>query len=227
MSFPFDIRIPLRLSNGLNAREHHHARARRVRCERSSVQLSPAAALRHWAGRGDTFHVTLTRWWGARQRALDTDNLQGSLKAVRDEVAVLLGVDDKDPRVAWDCQQDRDPRGIPHVGIRVERRDPNRCPTCGAFGLPVAPPGLTRAQRDLVLSCVEPPLETPDGTVQRDAARGYETSSFPEAKPEPRRATPRAASGNRSAPSSHKAPARDLAALATSAYRGPKKGGVR
>jgi hypothetical protein len=38
---------------------------------------------------------------------LDSDNLAGALKAVRDGVADWLGIDDRDPRVAWVCDQRR------------------------------------------------------------------------------------------------------------------------
>ena len=37
---------------------------------------------------------------------LDTDNLQGSAKHVRDAVARWLGVDDRDPRVTWHVGQE-------------------------------------------------------------------------------------------------------------------------
>lgn len=38
-------------------------------------------------------------------RQLDDDNLARSAKAVRDQVAELLGVDDRDPRVTWRYDQ--------------------------------------------------------------------------------------------------------------------------
>lgn len=38
---------------------------------------------------------------------LDDDNLAGSLKAVRDAIAEWLGLDDRDPRVAWKYAQRR------------------------------------------------------------------------------------------------------------------------
>lgn len=39
-------------------------------------------------------------------RGLDTDNLQGSAKHVRDAVARWLGVNDRDPRVTWHVGQE-------------------------------------------------------------------------------------------------------------------------
>lgn len=57
--------------------------------------------------------VTLTRLGG---KALDTDNLAGAFKGLRDAVAAWLGVDDGDARVSWRYGQE--PGGS--VGVRVE-----------------------------------------------------------------------------------------------------------
>lgn len=59
--------------------------------------------------------VTLTR---IAPRDLDGDNLQSSLKAIRDGVADFLKVDDRDSRVTWAYAQER---GAPKFyGVRVE-----------------------------------------------------------------------------------------------------------
>lgn len=50
-------------------------------------------------------------------RALDSDNVHMSAKSVRDGIADALGVDDRDPRVTWTCDQER---GAPAVKIRIE-----------------------------------------------------------------------------------------------------------
>ena len=102
--------IPLRLSNGLNAREHHFVRAKRVRAERIAVAWMlkgkpPAAPL----------IVTMTRI--APSAGLDSDNLISSCKALRDQIAQWLGVDDKCPSVQYVCQQRRGPWA---VGIQIE-----------------------------------------------------------------------------------------------------------
>ena len=84
------IHIPdFRTGRGLNAREHHYARARRVRSERDIT----AWALRKAAKPTPPLVVTLTRI--APSNGVDDDNLCGSLKACRDQVAAWLGVDDK------------------------------------------------------------------------------------------------------------------------------------
>lgn len=83
------IRVEIRTVPGLNAREHWRARARRVKAERKAVG---------WVLGGKPKPVTpcavlLTRV--APSAGVDDDNLAGALKAVRDQVAEWLGVDDK------------------------------------------------------------------------------------------------------------------------------------
>lgn len=84
------ILIPLRTVPGQNAREHWQQRSRRVKKERAAVA---------WVLKGATrpplpCSVLLTRV--GPSNGLDDDNLAGSLKSVRDEVARWLGVDDRD-----------------------------------------------------------------------------------------------------------------------------------
>lgn len=49
--------------------------------------------------------VTLTRI--APSNGLDGDNLQGSLKGVRDAVAVWFSVNDRSPLIEWRYEQER------------------------------------------------------------------------------------------------------------------------
>lgn len=86
--------VPLRTGRGLNSREHWAARSRRVKAEREAVGwMLPARRM------PVPCTVLLTRQ--APSAGLDLDNLQGSLKAIRDAVAEWLGVDDRDARVTW------------------------------------------------------------------------------------------------------------------------------
>ena len=81
--------IPIRTVPGLNAREHFRARARRVKAERQTTAwlLAPLA-------KPDVPCVVLLTRIGP-SNGLDDDNLAGALKAVRDEIARWLGVDDR------------------------------------------------------------------------------------------------------------------------------------
>lgn len=108
--------LPLRLGSGLNAREHWRARARRVRAERDAVALYLAREKRPAL----PVRVELVRV--APSNGLDSDNLQGSLKACRDQVADWLGTDDRDPRIAWVYAQERGAWGVRITISTVEGR---------------------------------------------------------------------------------------------------------
>jgi hypothetical protein len=109
--------VPVRVK-GPNAREHWKARARRVKSERSAVWGSCLVEVGALGVSGlraipRPLVVTLTRV-GARM--MDDDNVQGSLKAVRDEVANLLGEDDGPAApVRWRYGQE-----LGEYGVRVE-----------------------------------------------------------------------------------------------------------
>lgn len=108
MADPCCIDVPgLRTVPGMNTREHHMARHRRVRSEKAAVLWlltgKPKPAL--------PCVVTLTRL--APSSGLDDDNLAGALKSVRDAVAAWLGVDDKLVGVVrYVNQQRRAPWGV-------------------------------------------------------------------------------------------------------------------
>lgn len=105
--------IPLRTGNGLNGREHHMARARRVKAERDAVAWMLCTLRRPVL----PCTVTLTRV--APSQGLDDDNLAGALKGVRDAVAEWLGVDDRDRhRVRYEYEQARGRHGVWEVLVR-------------------------------------------------------------------------------------------------------------
>lgn len=90
------VTIPIRTVSGMNVREHWGKKARRVRSERE------AACLIFPYGVKLPCVVTFTR---IAPRELDGDNLQSSMKGIRDGVADKLGIDDRDARVVWRYQQ--------------------------------------------------------------------------------------------------------------------------
>ncbi len=102
-----------RLTGSQNVREHWRARSARVKNERNTAALCCRAL-----GKPAQWPVTvkLTR---IGPRKLDSDNVQGALKATRDGVADWLGVDDGDEaKVTWSYAQERGP-----YGVRVELVD--------------------------------------------------------------------------------------------------------
>ncbi len=61
--------------------------------------------------------VSMTRV--APSNGLDDDNLAGSLKGIRDEIAKWLGVDDRDARMKFKPEQRRGKRGEYAVEISI------------------------------------------------------------------------------------------------------------
>lgn len=81
-----------------NQRCHWTVRANRFASQKATLLVALTSV--GWAKSPpfDRAEVTLTRLGG---RGLDSDNLAGSFKAVRDALADWLGVDDGSDRVAW------------------------------------------------------------------------------------------------------------------------------
>lgn len=106
------VHLPLKTVAGLNAREHWRKRAKRVKAERLTARLvlTPHA-------KPDVFPVVV-RMVRLSPGTLDSDNLQGAAKAIRDGVADWLGIPDNDPRIDWQYGQERCKRGW--FGVRVE-----------------------------------------------------------------------------------------------------------
>ena len=106
-----ELELPgMRLTTGLNAREHWRARAGRVAKERRTVKLAWIAAGIRRAHFTFPVAVVITR---RGPRKVDDDNVAGGCKAVRDEIAAALGVDDGDrSKVSWVYQQEKGPFGV-------------------------------------------------------------------------------------------------------------------
>lgn len=97
-----------------NLREHHMARARRVKKQRVKARI---AMLMTYAQFETVLVVRLTR---VGKRFLDGDNLQGALKAYRDGVADYFAVDDRTPLIRWEYAQEK---GEPAVLVEVSRAE--------------------------------------------------------------------------------------------------------
>ena len=107
--------LPIALQSESNMREHwasrHHRRAR----QRVTVRFF-TAHFRHVTPPCD---VTITR---IAPKRLDDDNLVGSAKAVRDEIAALLGVDDADESVTFRVMQTKGEPRTYGVWIDIKER---------------------------------------------------------------------------------------------------------
>jgi hypothetical protein len=119
------VEIPgLRLDVTANSRLHWAAKAKRVKRQRAIVGLM----LRTVARPPLPCVVTITR---RSPGTLDDDNAVSSAKATRDAVATWLGVDDRDPRVAWEVRQERAPWG---VRVSVRPQEPRQGAAMGRDG---------------------------------------------------------------------------------------------
>ena len=122
--FELTVEVPLAkaLPSANNLREHWARRAERVRGQRTwtaaHIRTQGAAFLREWrVMRGNEalrLACTLTR---VAPRQLDSDNLQGAFKGIRDQVAEECGIDDGSPRWDWRYAQ---ASGAPAIRIRLE-----------------------------------------------------------------------------------------------------------
>ena len=107
-----NLTIPIRTVSEANQSkfEHWGTKQRRAKKQRETVALMMsdwgfrAAVQQHreLLAAGQSRIVRLRR---VAPRELDGDNLQRSFKAIRDEVAKQLGVDDRDKRVTWEYHQ--------------------------------------------------------------------------------------------------------------------------
>jgi hypothetical protein len=118
------VTIPLRTVSEANSHEHWRKRQKRAKGQRDAAGLVVRSELYRqglrdwWAALGRAAVVTLTR---IAPRSLDSDNLSGSQKHVRDGVADAMFIDDRDPRVTWAYAQERGAKGQYAVRIEIRR----------------------------------------------------------------------------------------------------------
>ena len=114
--------LPMKLPSMANLRLHWAAKAKMLKAQRSvtglALRMSARAWLTHWKVMAPNealmVHVTLTR---VGPRDLDDDNLASAFKAIRDEVAAFVGLDDGSKRFVWNYRQER---GLYAVRIKLE-----------------------------------------------------------------------------------------------------------
>lgn len=102
--------LPLRLQSLANIRKHWTGRARLAKDQRALALMATRGRITCLTPTG---RVRITR---IGPRTLDTDNLAISAKHVRDGIADAFGLDDADPRFAWEYAQERRKT----YGVRVE-----------------------------------------------------------------------------------------------------------
>jgi hypothetical protein len=101
----FSITMRLRTVSMANVREHWAVRAKRNKAHRAAVAAQWVWCPEYLIETPFPLVVTLTRYG---KRLLDDDNLAGSFKAIRDEVALGLGRDDNPGSgISWVYRQEK------------------------------------------------------------------------------------------------------------------------
>jgi hypothetical protein len=100
--------LPIDTLSELNTHEHWTLKARRVKRQRREAhKICLISGKGFKLSETSKIEITLTR---LAPRTLDSDNLVGALKAVRDGVADWLGIDDGSDRIIWNYNQEYLPR---------------------------------------------------------------------------------------------------------------------
>ena len=117
------VRLPIKVESEANKREHWRKVNKRKQEQREATHMAVAAAFKKTPLQAPLI-VTLTR---IGPRKLDSDNVVGGFKFVRDGVAKAVGIDDGDrARIGWNyAQRTSSPKAEIRYGIEIlieERR---------------------------------------------------------------------------------------------------------
>ena len=116
---PIEFDVPIRVVSEANIPGHWKAGWARGKKQKAAVALFMSANAKSFRKPKKSIVVTLTRIIPPRGKVMDPqDNLPRAFKAVVDEIATSLGIDDGDPICAWRYEQTR---GAEH-GIRIAIR---------------------------------------------------------------------------------------------------------
>ena len=110
------MRFEIRTVSEANHREHPMARHRRKKAEQKAfVLMFRCARIKV------NLPATITFTRHSRQ-TMDSDNLAGAFKHIRDALAREIGVDDGDPRIVWKYGQVRESVKGNYFTLTVEPR---------------------------------------------------------------------------------------------------------
>jgi len=103
--------MSIRTVSEANSREHWAKKMNRVKRQRTAARLATMQAMRGQTA--DTMPGKITVYLcRVGKRKLDSDNLAGSFKAIRDGIADALKIDDGDERIEWHYRQERGEYGV-------------------------------------------------------------------------------------------------------------------
>src|SRR5262245_4845030 len=113
--------MPVRVDSETNGREHWTVRSRRKRKQKEAVVAAWPTTVDERYGivvRRKVSPPCVVRLIRISSRRLDDDNLREAFKAIRDEIADELNIDDGDERIKWEYAQV--PVGHRVYQVRVE-----------------------------------------------------------------------------------------------------------
>jgi hypothetical protein len=108
------INLPLRLYSEPNMRGHWSKRYERNQNNAWAGLFAESCLNR----KGLVFERGTVKLIRIAPRMFDDDNLRGAFKAVRDAIARKIGIDDRDPRVKYEYDQERGKTR--EYGVRIE-----------------------------------------------------------------------------------------------------------
>ena len=111
--------LPIRTVSETNQREHWAIKARRVKSQRDAIVLALCTlkemrTVRKW----DHWFVLFVR---VSPRKLDDDNLVSAFKAIRDQIAHELGVNDGSPQINFSYKQWKGNVGKQSISILISK----------------------------------------------------------------------------------------------------------
>jgi hypothetical protein len=115
----FDVEVRTHSQNRYHRGSHWGARKATVDEHRLATRRATVDTP-GWSNPELPIVVTLTR---LAFNELDDDNLPSSMKSIRDELAKVLGVDDRDRRITWRYAQTKAPPKHYSVRVRIEPRE--------------------------------------------------------------------------------------------------------
>ena len=111
-----DLTLKIKTVSEANTREHWATKAKRAKGQRKMAGMGLSMSLMFEGKHELPLAISFTR---VGKKALDSDNLQSSMKAVRDGVADALGINDGSDLIKWDYQQEKGKEYA--VRIRIEQ----------------------------------------------------------------------------------------------------------
>lgn len=111
-----DLTLKIKTVSEANTKEHWAVKSKRAKEQRKMAGMGLSMSLMFEGKHELPLAISFVR---VGKKDLDSDNLQSSMKAIRDGVADALGINDGDKRITWDYQQEKGKEYA--VKIRIEQ----------------------------------------------------------------------------------------------------------